>query len=297
MKRISLALCAAAALSGGWAGMAAAANPEITARVNGIESEEAVSAALRIEDMELQVRLHGGTAETVVTARFRNDGDQRLEGRFALQSPPASLVTGYALDGAGRMVDGVLVDQIEARRAYEARVRERIDPGLGEVSRSFQFSTRVYPIEAKSTRTVRVRFVTPVDPATGYALPLAHGAPIGRLTLAAEASGTATPPRLSLPGGRTAEWTAAGSGWRASWTGTQAALDGDLALAPGARSAPLLTARDSAGQGWFEIADSAPAAAAAPFRPRRVAIPSDRSLSRGDDPLREEIARLEDWPG
>jgi len=295
MNRISFAFCAAAALAGGWAGMAAAANPELTARINAVESEEAKSAALGIEDLDIGVRLHGGTAETVVTARFRNGGDERLEGRFALQMPPGSVVTGYALDVGGQMVEGVLVDQIEARRAYESRVRQRIDPGLGEVSRGFQFSTRVYPIEAKGTRTVRVRFVTPADPATGYALPLANGASIGRLSLSAEASGTSEPPRLSLPGGRAAEWSRTEGGWRASWTGTQAALEGDLKLAPGARSAPLLAGRDSAAQGWFEIADSAPAAGSAPFKPRSVAILWDRSLSRGDDLLREEIGLVEAW--
>ena len=106
----------------------------------------------------------------------------------------------------GRMIDGVLVDQIEARRAYEARLRERIDPGLGEVSRAFEFKTRVYPIEAGSSRTVRVRFVTPIDPRRGYELPLSRADEIGRLSISVEASGTAAPPRLSLPGVAQAEW-------------------------------------------------------------------------------------------
>lgn len=58
MRRFSLALCAAAALAGGWTGMAAAANPELTARVNGIDSEETVSAALRlVANLDLDLRI------------------------------------------------------------------------------------------------------------------------------------------------------------------------------------------------------------------------------------------------
>ena len=50
-------------------------------------------------------------------------GQQNLEGDFTLEMPAGSVVTGYALDIGGQMVDGVLVDQRQARIAYEARVR------------------------------------------------------------------------------------------------------------------------------------------------------------------------------
>src|SRR5688572_25266064 len=98
---------------------AEAANPELKGLVRGVDDEKSRSADLRIETMDVAVRLHGGIAETTVTARFRNDGQEILEGRFMLQMPDSSIVTGYALDVGGRMVEGVLLDQLEARRAYE----------------------------------------------------------------------------------------------------------------------------------------------------------------------------------
>src|SRR5687767_11154548 len=195
---------------------AAAANPELTALVRGVNDDEARSTALRIAEMDIAVRLHGDIAETLVTARFENSGQSQLEGHFTLAMPAGSVVTGYALDVAGQMIDGVLVDQIEARRAYQARVRERIDPGLGEVSRGFEFKTRVYPIEAGSSRTVRVRFVTPLDPRRGYELPLSHEQEIGRLSFSVEASGVAAAPRLSVPGFAKAEWRQDGNSHRFS---------------------------------------------------------------------------------
>ena len=113
---------------------------------------------------------------------------------------PGSVVTGYALDVGGRMVDGVLVDQRQARVAYEARVRQRIDPGLAEVGRDNIFRTRVFPIPPGSGRTIQLRFTTPLDPRTGFVLPVRETDEIGAFSLAIEASGMARPPALRVAG-------------------------------------------------------------------------------------------------
>lgn len=266
---------------------AEAANPELTAQVRGVDDEESRSTDLRLEAMDVAVRLHGGIAETVVTARFHNPGQEILEGRFTLQMPDSSIVTGYALDVGGRMIDGVLLDQLEARRAYEAQVRQNIDPGLGEVSRSFQFSTRVYPIAPGSTRTVRVRFVSALVPGQGYRLPLDSGAKVGRLSISVAADGA---PDVRLPGAGDLKWTRDGFTWRIE----EADIAGELAVAP-VSAGPIAVSVGPQGERFFEIGDFAPAAAAETARPRSVAVLWDRSLSRADDRLDEEIALLSDW--
>lgn len=268
---------------------AEAANPELKAFVRGVEDETSRSADLRIEAMDVAVRLHGGVAETVVTARFHNPGQDILEGRFTLQMPDSSIVTGYALDVGGTMIEGVLLDQLEARRAYQAQVRQNIDPGLGEVSRSFQFTTRVYPIAPGSSRTVRVRFVTPLAPGQGYELPLDSG-PVGRLSVAVAASGAA--PETKLPGVPGRQWTRDGD--RTAWYVENAAIEGALAIAPTDAGAIAVGAGPQS-ERFFEIADSAPAPEGGAVRPRNVAVLWDRSLSRADDRLADEIALLRAW--
>lgn len=270
---------------------AEAANPELKALVGGVDNEKSRSADLRIEAMDVAVRLHGGMAETVVTARFHNPGQEILEGRFMLQMPDASIVTGYALDVGGRMIEGVLLDQLEARRAYEAQVRKNIDPGLGEVSRSFQFSTRIYPIAAGSSRTVRVRFVTALAPGQGYELPLDSAAKVGRLSVSVTASG-ATVPDVRLPGASKLEWRREGND--PAWHVENATLEGPLAVAPLA-GWTIAVGAGPQGERFFEIADSAPAAKGEAARPRSVAVLWDRSLSRADDRLADEIALLRAW--
>ena len=273
---------------------AEAANPELKALVRGVDDEESRSADLRIETMDVAVRLHGGIAETVVTASFRNDGQHNLEGRFTLQMPQSSIVTGYALDVDGRMIEGVLLDQLEARRAYEAQVRENIDPGLGEVSRDFQFSTRIYPVSPGSSRTVRVRFVTALAPGQGYELPLDGGAAIGRLSISVTAGGGRLPD-VRLPGSPQMRWARQGDGDRVAWHVDRAALEGNLSIAPAAGAGPIAVGAGPDGERFFEIADLSPALEGEARRPRSVAVLWDRSLSRADDKLSEEIGLLRAW--
>jgi tetratricopeptide (TPR) repeat protein len=273
---------------------AQAANPELKALVRGADDDESRSADLRIESMDVAVRLHGGIAETVVTARFHNPGQDILEGRFTLQMPDSSIVTGYALDVGGTLVEGVLLDQLEARRAYEAQVRRNIDPGLGEVSRSFQFSTRIYPISPGSSRTVRIRFVTALAPGRGYALPLDGGARVGRLSVSISASGGPLPD-VRLPGPPGVEWTRQRDGGRALWHVDDVALDGTLSIGPAAGAGPIAVGAGPQGERFFEIADSAPPAQSEAARPRSVAVLWDRSLSRADDRLADEIALVRAW--
>ena len=107
------------------AGAAQSASPALTARIAGVNSEAAQSRKLRIDSLDVRVRIHGTIAETVITARFGNAGAQTLEGDFTLTMPAGSVVTGYALDVNGQMVDGVLVGQRQAKQAFEAQVRDR----------------------------------------------------------------------------------------------------------------------------------------------------------------------------
>jgi len=270
--------------------------PALTARIAGVQSEAAQSQMLRIEALDISVRMRGSIAETVVTARFANSGQQILEGDFTLAMPAGSVVTGYALDIGERMIDGVLVDQRQARIAYERLVRGRIDPGLAEVSRDNLFRTRVFPIPPGGARTIRLRFVTPLDPVAGYVLPLRETDVIGALSLTIEASG-ARPGALAIPGDRDARWSQSEGVAHYAINRQDVRVDGAISIAP-ARAEGLLLSRHGNGQLFFEIADSdADAARRRASAPAEITILWDRSLSRADDDLEAEIALLSDYVG
>ena len=157
-RLIFTSLASVLLLSGGALGAQEAASPSLTARIDGVVGAE--TQALEIERLEIEVEQHGSLAMTELTVTFANPTDTTLEGEFAIDLPRGSVVTGYALDVAGVMIDGVLQSRDRAREAFERRVVRRIDPGLAEVDFSDRFETRVYPLFPRQGRTIRIRFAT-----------------------------------------------------------------------------------------------------------------------------------------
>ena len=130
---------------------------------------------LAIGKVDLLTRIVGPLAETHMTLVFRNDLGRPLAGNFIFPLPPGATISGYALDVNGVMVDGVAIEKDKGRQIFEKEVRKGVDPGLAEWTRGNHFKTRVFPIPAHGTRTVRVSFISEIDgDATNryYQLPL-----------------------------------------------------------------------------------------------------------------------------
>jgi vault protein inter-alpha-trypsin-like protein len=266
------------------------ASPSLSARVAGVDSE-AAARKLSIDTLDVRVRIRGSIAETTITARFANPGSDNLEGDFTLAMPAGSVVTGYALDIGDRMIDGVLVDQRQGRIAYERLVRGRIDPGLAEVSRDNLFRTRIFPIPPRGGRTIRLTFVTPLDPARGYVLPFRDTGEIGRLTIAIEVAGGQA--GLSV-GGAPQSWRDEDGVQRFTLDRREARLDGGIVI-PMTDGPALTVSRHANGERFFELADGALGGDGPAAPPRSVAILWDRSLSRADDDLAAETALVRSY--
>jgi hypothetical protein len=256
------------------AAVAAPQNPELTAHVGENDDASVKSAALSIGELNVDVTVTGDMARTTVTAHFLNASPQVLEGNFVFDMPAGSVVTGYGLDINGKMTDGVLASQRLATLTYEKRVRRGYDPGLAEVTRSGAFMTRVFPIVANRGRTVKLTFVTPLDPGQPLTIPLATDKPVGSVTIHVHGAKGAVKgsDALALKDGET--------------RATNIALPGALIIGPVAPPATVQLAQHASGDTFFEIADTAQGRDAAPGHLR---IYWDSSLSRRGADLAKEI--------
>jgi hypothetical protein len=268
------------------------ANPTLDAYERGIDDPSRHSKTLRLANLDLDVDLAGAIVETTLTARFENASDELLEGRFSFELPEGAVVTGYALDVAGAMIDGVLVDPLKAKREYQQRVRARVDPGVANVSRANVFTTTVYPVPNRGSRTIRLRFSAPVHPERGFAFPLATRAAIGNFAIDMRADGVSGAPRLTLPNNLPADWQSASGGFAYTSRLSGQALKGELRIAPVTPAAPALATRHANGKSFFQILDRAAVANTAATG-KRVRIYWDRSLSRRDDLLEDELDLLD----
>lgn len=268
-----------------------AANPALLAHERGIDDPSKQSKALRLESLGLEVELAGALSETTLTARFVNPSDDTLEGDFTFELPEGAVVTGYALDIEGRLVDGVLVDPLKAERTYEAQVREGVDPGVARVSRGNVFSTRIFPIPAEGRRTIRLKFAAPVQPQRGLSFPLVTATSVGEFKLRVRGQSWSEAPAMSLPRGMAFEWQRTDEGFVAEARIGAAPLVGELRIGPVHPAQAALTSRHHNGERRAHILDTARAVARAATG-RSLRVYWDRSLSRRDQDLSAERALL-----
>jgi Ca-activated chloride channel family protein len=137
---------------------------------------------LAISKAQVRVVIAGFLAETSVTLTFQNDLDRVLEGQLSFPLPDGAVVSGYGLDVKGQMVEGVPVEKLKARVTYEKEVRKGVDPGLVEHVVGNNFRTRVYPIPARGSRTVKIQYVSDLaemEGAPAYRMGMDWGQAIG----------------------------------------------------------------------------------------------------------------------
>jgi hypothetical protein len=154
---------------------------------------------LYLARLAVDVRIFGVVAETRMTMTFSNPHDRQLAGNLYFPLPEGATVSGYALDINGAMVDGVVVEKDKGRQVFESLTRRRIDPGLVEWVRGNNFKTRVFPIPARGSRTIMVRYLSELFPrerAMFYQLPLGFSQKIKEFSLRVEVTDGDVEPRV-----------------------------------------------------------------------------------------------------
>ncbi|MDB5322594.1 MAG: hypothetical protein JWN40_4225 [Phycisphaerales bacterium] len=151
---------------------------------------------------DVQLFIAGQLCRTTMTLTFQNDADRVLEGELVFPLPENATVCGYGLDVGGQIVEAVTIEKEKARVVFESETRRGIDPGIVEQVQGNNFRTRVHPIPAKGTRTIRVQYVS--DPSAAgdqlvYKLPLQWPGSTPELTVEVEAISASAPKVEALP--------------------------------------------------------------------------------------------------
>ena len=113
---------------------------------------------LQVSYHHVTVTVNGLVAETTVDQEFYNPNRERLEGTYVFPLPQGSQVDKLFLDIGGTMTEAELLPADKARALYEDIVRRMKDPALLEYAGRGAFTLRVYPIEPRSARRIRIRY-------------------------------------------------------------------------------------------------------------------------------------------
>jgi len=117
---------------------------------------------LALRKLDVRVTTAGDLAMTEVEHVFYNPSAEMREGTFRFPVPDGAVLTGMAMEIAGRMMEGEIVEREKARAVYEKIVDEMQDPALLEWEQGNWFKLRVFPIEATSEKRVVIRYTTPL---------------------------------------------------------------------------------------------------------------------------------------
>ena len=115
---------------------------------------------LGVQSLRVNVEVVGRMARTTVTQVFKNHTSRRTAGEYRFTLPQDAALSRLAMSVGEKMMEGELVEREKARMIYESIVRKRKDPALLEWKGGNRFSTRVFPIEPNSTKTVSISYDT-----------------------------------------------------------------------------------------------------------------------------------------
>ena len=256
------------------------------------------SRSLRLTRVNIETSIVGHLAETQMTMTFHNPTSRVLEGDLYVPLPQGATISGYALDINGVMVDGVVVEKNRARQVFETEVRKGVDPGLIEWSKGSNFKTRVFPIPAKGTRTIRVRYVAEVTSGAkgdSYHLPLGFRNRVDSISLRIEAINHQTKPIVTKGGPSGFAFGPWRHGFVAQKKLSNAILKDDLhILLPKAGAPPVMVQTATDGTTYFTIRDWITPGKLDHKRalPRRIGIYWDASLSRANANHKRELQLL-----
>ncbi|MBC7889238.1 MAG: carboxypeptidase-like regulatory domain-containing protein [Ferruginibacter sp.] len=111
-----------------------------------------------LQNLQIDIKICGNVAKTSWQMVFKNNTGRILEGTLNFPLKDGISVSRYALDINGKMREAVAVDRGKGATVFEAIERRRVDPGLLEKVEGNTFRTRIYPINAHSSRTVLIGY-------------------------------------------------------------------------------------------------------------------------------------------
>ncbi len=160
------------------------------------KTDKAIEVAL----FKVGSKIYGNLAQTIIDISFHNPNNRTISADFILPIPANSTLNGYALDVNGVMVDGVAVEKHKARVTFEKIVRQGVDPGLVEKIQGNVFKTRIFPLNAKANRKIRIKYITVLGKnkqTYSYQIPLMQGQKVGEFKLNIQAFNIASKPIIT----------------------------------------------------------------------------------------------------
>ena len=115
-------------------------------------------APLEVKNHHVTVHIEDQVATTEVDQVFYNPNSSNLEGTYIFPIPKGAQIDTFSMDINGKMTQAELLDADKARRIYEDIVRTMKDPALLEYAGQAVFKLRIFPIEARKDKRIKLKY-------------------------------------------------------------------------------------------------------------------------------------------
>lgn len=260
----------------------------MTARVPGTT---AVVGGVRLAQHRVKAVVRDSVALTEVEEVFQNDSDRVLEGRYVFPLPADATISGLTLYVGDKPVEGEVVEKKRAAAIFQSIVEDTVrprDPALLEWVSGSKFSLKIFPIPAKGSRKVVLRYqqvLTSDGPRQTYVYPLSFGAerktPIDDLSIDVDISDAGFAPERVIASGYAATVEAAPKAAHVSLRAKGTAPDHDFAVSFGRSNPGATVAVAEPGFAAVRLRAELPPQQPAPtFQPRDRVLVVDASHSQ-----------------
>ena len=113
---------------------------------------------LELKTQNVEVTIKDQVAVTKLRQVFYNPSDRRMEGTFLFPVPKGTRIDKFSMEVNGKMQKAELLDSAKARKIYEDIVRKALDPALFEYAGQSLFKVRIFPIEPRKEKEVKINY-------------------------------------------------------------------------------------------------------------------------------------------
>lgn len=113
---------------------------------------------LQVNHHRVEVDIAGTLAQTAIDQVFHNPSTMQLEGTYLFPVPSGASISQFSMDVAGTQQAGEVQEIEKATEVYESIVRRVEDPALLEYVGSRLISMRIFPIEGKANKPVKITY-------------------------------------------------------------------------------------------------------------------------------------------
>lgn len=134
------------------------AHSQIISQLPNISTRGSDDIEIVLSSLDISVLVVENIATTTFEMSLYNDNSRVMEGEFNFPLSNGVTISRFALDVNGEMREGVVVDKEIATQAFESVIRQKIDPGIAEITKGNNFRSRIYPIPSKGYKKAIIAF-------------------------------------------------------------------------------------------------------------------------------------------